>query len=190
MSRKKIIWALVGPSGSGKTTVGMETLKRLGIPEIVSHTTRAMRPGEEEGVTYYYVTKEVFDALEKVEEVCYAGNYYCTSKNEINKKFQEADELAIIVSLEGAEALKECYGEDVVKSIFMNVNEEECIKRMIARGDSEEAIESRKKRFVEAHEFENAKNCDFTYDGGYLPMDEDRIAFEKFYNKIKEELES
>lgn len=181
---KKIIWALVGPSGSGKTTVGMGTLKKLGIPEIVSHTTRAPRVGEEEGVTYYYVTKEDFDKLEKVEEVCYAGNYYCTSKNEIERKFEIADELGIIVSIEGVEALKEVYG-DAVKAIFMNVNREECIKRMIARGDSEEAIESRKRKFEESNEFDNGKYCDFIYDGGYLPMDEDMVAFEAFYNECK-----
>lgn len=184
---KKIIWCLVGPSGSGKTTVGMGTLKKLGIPEIVSHTTRAPRVGEEEGVTYYYVTKEEFDKLEKVEEVCYAGNFYCTSKNEIEKKFQESNELGVIVSIEGYHALKEVYG-DIVKAIFMDVNREECIKRMIARGDAPEAIESRKRKFEESDEFNNGQYCDFIYDGGYLPMDEDMVAFEEFYKTCKEQV--
>lgn len=185
---KKIIWCLIGPSGSGKTTVGMGTLKKLGIPEIVSHTTRQPRVGEEEGVTYYYVTKEEFDKLEKVEEVCYAGNYYCTSKNEIEKKFSMSDELGVIVSIEGYYALRDCYGPEIVKAIFMDVNREECIKRMIARGDAPEAIESRKRKFDESSEFDNGKYCDFIYDGGYLPMDEDMVQFEKFYTECKNEV--
>lgn len=182
----KRIWVLVGPSGSGKTSVGMGTMKGMGIPEIVSHTTRAMRPGEEEGVTYYYVTKDIFDTLEKVEEVCYAGNYYCTSKNEIERLFENNNELAIIVSIEGLEALRRTYG-DIVKSIFMSVNQDECIKRMIARGDKPEAIESRKKQFETGDEFNNGKYCDYIYDGGYLPMDEDLENFKKFFQAIREE---
>jgi guanylate kinase len=186
--KKNIIWAIVGPSGSGKTSVGAGSLKGAGVPEIVSHTTRAMREGEVEGINYYYVTKEDFDKLEKVEEVCYSGNYYCTSKNEIENKFKTSNELCVVVSIEGVEALRKCYG-DVVKSVFMNIDRDICIQRMYDRGDSEEAIQKRIKNFDESKEFENGPKCDYIYNCPLnMDIEDNKKDFLKFINEIRETL--
>lgn len=184
----RIIWAIVGPSGSGKTSVGAGSFKERNVPEIVSHTTRAMREGEVEGVNYYYVTKEIFDTLEKVEEVCYSGNYYCTAKEEIENKFKLSNELCVVVSIEGVEALRECYG-DTVKSVFMNIDRDVCIQRMYDRGDSEESIQKRIRNFDETHEFENGPLCDYIYDCPLdMSIEDNRINFQEFIAKIREEL--
>lgn len=101
-----IVITVTGPSGSGKDSIvdGMlyaigakpyeeltpyvaayaSELKALNRPrfspdslaELVSHTTRAPRVGETNGKDYFFVTKEEFDKLAKVESTCYAGNYY------------------------------------------------------------------------------------------------------------------
>ena len=187
-TQTKKIWAIVGPSGSGKTSVGAGSLKESGVPEIVSHTTRKMREGEQEGINYYYVTKEEFDKLRKVEEVCYSGNYYCTSKDEIEQKLEKSDEVCIVVSIEGVEALKENYG-DMVKSIFMNIDRDICIQRMIERNDTIEQIEKRIKNFDETHEFENGPKCDYIYNCPLnMTIEENKKDFLNFVQKIREDL--
>lgn len=181
---KKEILAIVGPSGSGKTSIGAGSLKEQGIPEIVSHTTRAPREGEIEGVTYYYVTKEDFDKLDKVEEVCYSGNWYCISKEEIEAKFKLSNELVIVVSIEGVHALRE-NGYNV-KSIFMNIDRETCIQRMIKRGDTLEAIEKRVKNFEETKEFENGQYCDYIYNVPVnMSIEENKKDFVNFIESLK-----
>ena len=76
IDNRKRIYVLMGPSGSGKTTLGMK-LREIGIPELISHSTRPMRKGEKHGNPYYFVTKSEFYLLEKIEQTCYAVNFYC-----------------------------------------------------------------------------------------------------------------
>ncbi|KAI5285712.1 guanylate kinase, partial [Ascosphaera aggregata] len=80
---------LSGPSGTGKSTL----LKKLfaEFPQTfgfsVSHTTRAPRPGEQDGREYYFTTKESFLDLVKadgfIEYAQFGGNYYGTSKKAV-----------------------------------------------------------------------------------------------------------
>lgn len=151
---KKII-ALVGASGSGKTTIGKE-LEKNGIVQIVSHTTRAPREGEIEGVDYYYINKETFDTLEKIEEVEYNGQFYCFSKSEVDAKLEENDTLYVVIDRHGYEQMKAAYG-DMVIGIFLYISLEEMRKRMEKRGDKEENIKSRIQHAIDTKELENGK---------------------------------
>lgn len=160
---KKII-CLIGPSGCGKTTLG-SYLKAIDIPEIVSTTTREPRIGEIPNVTYYFVTKEIFDTLTKVEESSYAGNYYCITKEEIEDKFLKSDILYIITNLDGYQQLKAYYGADVVKSIFIQISPEECVLRMLKRKDYLINIQKRIDNFEKDNEFENYQYCDYVLNG-------------------------
>ena len=66
---KKTIINLIGPSGAGKTTLGRELIK-IGVPELVSHTSRDVRDGEIDGVSYYFVKEDtIIDMIEKNEVV-------------------------------------------------------------------------------------------------------------------------
>jgi len=70
-----MIYVIIGPSGSGKTTLG-DYFRSLGMNELVSHTTRKMRPGEVDGISYHYVTEEEISVIDKIEESVYAGIKY------------------------------------------------------------------------------------------------------------------
>ncbi len=180
----KHIWCIIGPSGSGKTTVGLQSLNELGIPGIVSYTTRKRRPGEIDGQIYYFVDEKEFNSLKKIENVDYAGNHYCIASEEVEKKLKDYDDLCVCVAYDGYEDLKNYFGQDIVKSIFMDVDQKTCIDRLITRGAPPEVIAERKKQFIEADEFNNGNRCDFVYKGGILPFEEDKEAFKKFFGEI------
>ena len=80
------------PSGAGKDTVVKELMKKYGENKwiSVSATSRDPRPGEKEGVDYFYLTKEEFEKnIEEgffLEYANYAGNYYGTPKKYIKEK--------------------------------------------------------------------------------------------------------
>ena len=155
---------LNGPSASGKTVSGMELRKLAGFVEAISHTTRQPRVGENEGDPYYFVTKDEWDQLEKVEDTCYAGNYYCLSKNEMDAKLAGNAPLYVITDVHGLAALEKIYGKENVVSIYIQVPPYVIEGRMRARGDTEENIAARLKKAADDHEFDNWKYCKYTVD--------------------------
>lgn len=85
MNTQPKVFVLVGPSGVGKDTLMNSLIERYpnSFCKGVTHTTRPIRPGEVEGVNYYYVTKQQFeDMLKKgefIEHNYFNNNYYGTS---------------------------------------------------------------------------------------------------------------
>lgn len=109
--RKGILVIISGPAGSGKGTV-VAALREM-MPEIgfsVSATTRAPRPGEAEGVNYYYVTREKFEQMmengEILEHTEYAGNYYGTPVSEVEKCLGAGRDIILEIEVEGAAQIK------------------------------------------------------------------------------------
>ena len=89
MENEKYLFVVSGAAGTGKDSV-VKALREA-HPEIektVSATTRAPRPGEQEGVDYYYRTREQFQHLidtdQVVEHNFYNGNYYGTLREEVD----------------------------------------------------------------------------------------------------------
>ena len=83
----KPIIVITGVSGSGKTTLSqLFPVER----RIVSYTTRNPRPGEIDGIDYYFVTKEQGEEIKNsensFEETCFAGNVYGVTKDEVIDK--------------------------------------------------------------------------------------------------------
>jgi len=99
-----MIYVIIGPSGSGKTTLG-DYFRSLGLKELVSHTTRGMRPGESDGISYHFVTDEEFDLTDKIEESVYSGNRYGVSKREVEEKLECGDIFAV-TDINGARAFR------------------------------------------------------------------------------------
>ena len=78
---------LVGPSASGKTEVAQILISNYGMRRMVTYTTRAMRYGEENHVSYHFVSKEEFLKMKEnnefVETTVYNENYYGTKKSDV-----------------------------------------------------------------------------------------------------------
>ena len=111
MNQKKlpgIPFVLSGPSGCGKGTIVKELLRNH--PEnfalSVSATTRDPRAGEEDGVHYYFITKEEFerriDDQQILEYTSYCGNYYGTPKKELYERTVSGINVILEIEVEGA----------------------------------------------------------------------------------------
>ena len=165
--QQKKILVLVGASGSGKTTLG-DYLKTKGVAELVSNTTRKMRPGEKADVTYYYVTKEEILALEMVERSNYDGQaIYGLSKREVEEKLKTNALVFFIADIKGAFAVKQHFPKETV-IVYLETTLDDMRKHMALRGDSTEAIEHRIAFALTSKELENGNFSDIIVKNGTL----------------------
>lgn len=157
------IFIVVGPSGAGKTTLAQEMQERELWKECVSHTTRPMRKedGEKEGVTYYFVSPEIFNSKlengEFAESVEYHGHRYGISNQEIKRVIGNGRHVFIIAEDNGHDQIKELYPDAI--SIFLYMSKEDCLLNMLQRGDKADKAIGRIKTFDK--EMENKGKYDY-----------------------------
>ena len=156
------LFIISGASGVGKSTVLQRVMaQRNDLLFSVSATTRAPRPGEQEAVSYYFVSKETFlDMIEKNEFLEYDAhmdNYYGTPKGQLEEKLTRAN---VILDIEpnGAFAVRKAR-PDAVLIFIAPPSLEELERRLRGRGDTnEEQIRLRTQRVQ--WEMEQAKRYD------------------------------
>ena len=148
MSKKGQLIVVSGPSGVGKGTVlGAYLAGRENVAYSVSATTRAPRPGEQEGVDYYYRTREQFQQLlendQVVEHNFYNGNYYGTLKSEVEKRLEAGKVVVLVIDVHGAANIRRMFpGATTVFLLPPSVEELE--HRLRGRGtETEESIQER-----------------------------------------------
>lgn len=151
MQGEHCLFVVSGPSGAGKDTV-VEHLRAAhpAVQRTVSATTRAMRPGDEDGVTYHFISTAAFekklaeDAL--VEYTNYCGNYYGTLRSEIEPRMAAGIPVILVIEVEGAGNIKRLYpGATTV--FVMPPSLEELERRLRGRGtESEDKIQKRLER--------------------------------------------
>ena len=132
---------LSGVSGAGKDTIKKELMKRMNnIITLPSFTSREMRPGEEEGVQYHFISKEAFE--DKIrngdfyEYDVHHGNYYGTSRKLMNEKMSQGKIIVKDIDVNGVENLINLLKEDTkVITIFLRVPKEILMKRLENRID-------------------------------------------------------
>lgn len=116
--KKGLLVVVSGPAGSGKGTVNGELIKKEGFAFSVSATTRAPRPGEQDGVNYYYISHEEFErriaAGEMLEYTEYCGNYYGTPLREAEQVLAAGKNLILEIEVEGAMNVKAKYPDAVL----------------------------------------------------------------------------
>ena len=145
MEEVRKIFCIQGMSGAGKDTLVKMISERMNIGTLVSHTTRPIRKNEVDGETYYFVKESFFESefdnfVELRKYNVWDGSvwYYGLHKVEL----QDRPYSLFIVDRQGYEELKEKLGDKLV-SIMIDVDKEELIKRLIARGDNKLEIQIR-----------------------------------------------
>ncbi len=122
--RRGLMFVLASPPGGGKTTITREIMKDDPQTLIsVSATTRAMRPGEEEGKHYYFVSHDNFKEMIGSDELLeyalvYNNHYYGTPKSPVEKALEEGRDVLFDIDWQGTHQLNMIAPNDVV-SIFL-----------------------------------------------------------------------
>ena len=166
MKVKGSLLVVSGPSGSGKTSLARAVCEEFGNKAYfsISTTTRPKREGERDGVDYFFVSKEEF--LEDIEKGYFLewaevhGNFYGTSKKQINKALNEGKIVFLDIDVQGHESVKKTYS-DVVTSVFVTTkNKHTLIERLKNRAtETEESLEI---RMINAlHEMKKIPEYDF-----------------------------
>jgi guanylate kinase len=151
MAAAGTLFIISSPSGAGKSSLLTALLSRYNsdgrMALSVSHTTRAMRPGEENGVHYHFVSKEEFQALIArdafFEWAEVFGNYYGTSKELIEQALAKGIDVFLDIDWQGTRQIRELYS--ATQSIFVLPPSLPILEqRLIGRGqDSTEVIAKR-----------------------------------------------
>jgi len=147
------LYIISAPSGAGKTSLVKALIDAE--PQIrvsVSHTTRAMRPGEENGVNYHFVDRAEFvrmvehgDFLEQAEVF---GNLYGTSQSHLQQTLDAGHDLILEIDWQGAEQVRRQMPQ--ARSIFILPPSQQALRqRLTNRGqDSDAIIEGRMREAV------------------------------------------
>lgn len=158
------IYVITAPSGAGKTTlVRAVASNNENLMESVSHTTRAIREGEVDGVDYHFVTKEKFDEIKTndgfVESFTVFGNSYGTSKKALIDITSKGSNALLILDYKGAYEMRRQFGEGATLVFIMPPSIKALESRLRARATDEESVV--KERLLEAEaEIEQASNFD------------------------------
>jgi guanylate kinase len=149
MENKGKLVVISGFSGAGKGTLMKALMKEYGDSYAlsVSATTRNPRPGEMDGVDYFFVTKDKFeqmiaeDAL--IEYAQYVGNYYGTPKEYVQQQLDLGKNVILEIEIQGALKIKEKF-PDTVLMFVTAPNANELKNRLVGRGtETPEVIAAR-----------------------------------------------
>ncbi|AHD17075.1 MULTISPECIES: guanylate kinase [Pseudomonas] len=147
------LYIVSAPSGAGKTslvTALIKADKRVSVS--VSHTTRAMRPGEQHGVNYHFVSHDDFKGLiakgDFLEHAEVFGNFYGTSRSALQEVLDQGNDLILEIDWQGAQQVRKLMPEAL--SVFILPPSQQALReRLDGRGqDSEEIIAGRMKEAV------------------------------------------
>ncbi len=162
--RKGTLYVFTGPSGAGKGTLLSRVM--AGDDKLfysISATTRAPRPGETDGVQYYFLSKADFeqkiaqDAF--LEHAKYVDNYYGTLEAPVNEKLDAGCDVVLEIEVQGAMQVHE-KRPDAVLVFIAPPSFEELAQRLRGRGtESEEKVQKRLE--TARHEMQSADRFDY-----------------------------
>jgi guanylate kinase len=142
------VFVITGPSGVGKGTLIRGLLQR--VPELelsVSATTRAPRPGEEDGGAYHFLTPEQFEdrvaAGDFVEHAAYSGHRYGTLRSELERRTRNGVPVVLEIEVGGARQVRSAMPDAL--AVFIAPPSPDALRaRLVGRGtDPADQIEQR-----------------------------------------------
>ncbi|CAK0749915.1 guanylate kinase [Gammaproteobacteria bacterium] len=142
------LFVISAASGVGKTSLVDALLKSVpGLTVSVSHTTRAPRPGEVDGVNYHFVAPSHFATLLEqqafIEHARVFGNLYGVSREEVTRRLSSGNDVVLVIDWQGAQRVRTIF-PNAVTVFILPPSREALRERLQGRGqDHAEIIESR-----------------------------------------------
>jgi len=139
-----ILYVISAASGAGKTSLISAMLQQVtGVEVSVSHTTRAPREGEVDGVNYYFVDKPAFEKMveagEFLESASVFGNMYGTSRQHIQQQLQTGKDVILEIDWQGARQIRRLIPD--CKSIYILPPSVTALReRLTHRGQDDDAV--------------------------------------------------
>ncbi|HOQ75834.1 MAG TPA: guanylate kinase [Thermoclostridium sp.] len=153
-----LLIVMSGPAGVGKGSVIRRAMELDdSIAPSVSATSRKPRPGEIDGVHYFFKTREQFEAMIEeqrlVEWVEYCGNYYGTPKEYVTRELEKGKNIILEIEVEGSMKIKEMF-RDSILCFIVPPSFGELERRLRGRKtEDEETIRKRLERAIEEFKY-------------------------------------
>jgi len=179
-----IVYIVSAPSGSGKSTLVNELFKMVDHLDFsISYTTRPPRGSEQNGKEYFFVSREVFEAMIAADEFLehadvfgnekVRGEYYGTARRFLREAEECGNDLLLDIDVQGASQVKQKMPEAV--SIFILPPDRETLERRLrSRGEDSEAVICRRLDTAR-REIENYSKYDYILVNNVLEQSADQL---------------
>lgn len=139
------VFIISAPSGTGKTTILKRIIAALErVAFSVSHTTRPPRAGEEEGVDYFFISKDNFVTMQQqglfLEWAEVHGNLYGTSSDAVQTATQQGVDIILDIDIQGARQVKEKMGDKGISIFISPPSLKELERRLKGRSTETELV--------------------------------------------------
>jgi guanylate kinase len=179
MQEKGLLIVLSGPSGVGKGTVRKEIFSHpdTSFEYSISMTTRSPRPGEVDGVDYFFKTREQFEELIEQDKLLeyaeFVGNYYGTPVDYVRETLDAGKDVFLEIEVKGARQVREKF-PDGLFIFLMPPSLSELKNRIVTRGtETEELINNR--LFTAREEIEMMELYDYVVENDQVELACERV---------------
>jgi guanylate kinase len=186
-SKPNLLIIISAPSGGGKTTLCEALLKENPntVVRAITCTTRAPRPGEKDGVDYYFL--DAADFLKRVqagnflEHATVHGNSYGTLKSEVLNKLRQGKDVLLNIDVQGAASIRaKAESDDDIRealvTIFLAPPSLTILEERLKKRDSDSPANIQKRLSVARHEIGHWKNFDYLIVSGTVQDDLSKVT--------------
>lgn len=154
-----MIYVITGLSGSGKTTIAKEVSKKTNLPLVATATTRPMRPGEKNGVDYWFLSDKDYNTLKDAENIIAHESFNVAGGYTWNYGIRKEDlknDCILVLTPTGVNELQEKTNDTVV-DIMIDTDDDIRMHRIIDRNDNQSAEEIQRRDIEDKAIFSNYK---------------------------------